>query len=239
MALPPTTVLLLEDGDIRQGNPLLEALRAKATVQAFRRLSVRDIEGWIGERARRRGVLFESAALRLLAESVPTEAADDRQWHGLWGVAAEIEKLSLYAAGERITEQDVRRLTAAALESRAYLLADKVMERRAGEALAVLEELLAGGRPVAVLLSTIATRVRQLILLRYLSEQRVPRGEIQQRLAVRSDWQFDRLHEQAMRLPLPRLEAAHERLLDTDRAIKSGRMDETTAIEILVAELSS
>ena len=236
--MPPTTMLMLEDGDIRANNPLLAVLTGKGEIHAFRRLSVREVEGWIGERARRRGVMFDGAALRLLAESAPMDVAEDRQWHVLWGLSSEIEKLSLYATGARITEREVRRLVPAALESRAYLLADKVAERRGGEALAVLEELLAGGRPAPVLLATIAGRVRQLLLISELAAQGLPRREIADRLGVRSEWQFDRLHEQARRSPISRLESAYQRLVDTDRAIKRGRVDEVTAVELLVAELA-
>jgi DNA polymerase-3 subunit delta len=237
--MPPTTILVLEDGDIRDTNLLRSVLASRAQeVRVFRRLSVRDIEGWIADRARRRGVLFDSPALKLLAESAPIDVAEDGQWHTLWWLASEIEKLSLYAAGEKITTRDVRRLVPAVLESRLYLLADRIAERRGGEALALLEELLAGGRPAPLLLATIAGRVRQLILIREALDAGVPKGEMQSRSGVRSEWQFDQLRKQAERIPMTRLEAAHRRLLTADRAIKQGTVDETTAIETLVAELA-
>lgn len=236
--MPPTTVLALEDGDIRTGNALLAALGPRAKVQAFPRLSERAVQAWIAERARRRGVLFDGAALRLLAESAPMDVADDRQWHALWSLSGEIEKLSLYATATRISERDVRRLVPVALESRIYILADHVMERRGREALTVLEELLAGGRPAPVLLAAIAGRLRQLMMIAELEAAGTPRAEIAARLGVRSEWQFDHLREQARHTRLPRLEAAHQRLVQTDRAIKRGRTDEVTALETLVAELA-
>jgi DNA polymerase-3 subunit delta len=236
--MPPTTVLLLEDGDVRPNNALLIALGPVGRLREFSRLTPRAIEAWIGERARRRGVLFDGAALRLLAESTPAEAAEDGQWHALWSLSSEIEKLSLYASGERISEREVRRLVSAALESRIYLLSDAVAERRGSEALATLEELLSGGRPAPVLLAAIAGRFRQLLLIRELIEARVAPRDISARLGVRSEWQFDRLREQASRTTLPRLEAAYQRLLQADRAIKRGRTDEVTALEMVVAELA-
>jgi DNA polymerase-3 subunit delta len=236
--MPASTVLVLEDGEVRPGNRLLAALSPRAEVHPFPRLSERMLQGWIAERARRRGVLFENAALRLLAACAPMDLAEDGQWHTLWWLAGEIEKLSLFAAGERISESDVRRLVPAALESRVYLLADRVMERRGPEALTVLEELLAGGRPPPVLLATLASRVRQLLLIGDLRRAGVARAEIMARVGVRGDWQFDHLREQAERIAPARLEAVHARLLQTDRAIKHGRVDEVTAIELLVAELA-
>lgn len=238
--MPPTTVLVLEDGDIRDTNPLRAALAVKASeVKVFRRLSVRDLEGWIGERARRRGVLFESPALRVLAEAAPVDPGEDGHWHTLWWLTGEIEKLSLYVPqGARISTADVQRLVPAALESRAYLLSDKVLDRQGGEALSLLEELLTGGRPAPVLLATLAGRLRQLIVLRELVDARVPKAEMQARTGLNKSWQFDQLRRQAERLPMARLESTHERLVETDRAIKSGRVDEVTALETLVADLA-
>lgn len=236
--MPETTVLVLEDGDVRPTNALLLALAQKGKAREFTRLTPRAIEAWIGERARRRGVLFEAAALRLLAESTPHETADDGQWHALWGIASEIEKLSLYAKGERISEGDVRRLVPAALESRIYLLADAVAERRGGEALVVLEELLAGGRPAPVLLAAVAGRFRQLLLIRDLLDHHVSPREIGARLGIRSEWQLDRLREQASRSSPSRLESSYQRLLQADRAVKTGRSDESTSLETVVAELA-
>lgn len=236
--MPPTTALVLEDRDLRATNPLLAALIPKAKLHAFPRLSDRALQGWIGERARRRGVLFEAAALRLLAESAPTDVAEDRQWHALWTLSGEIEKLSLYASAERISEAEVRRLVPAALESRIYVLTDAVADRRFGEALAALEDLLASGRPAPVLLAAIAGRCRQLLLLREMSDARVPAPTIQDRLGIRNELQFRRLREQATRTSPARLEAAYQRILATDRAIKRGKNDEVTALEMLVAELA-
>jgi DNA polymerase-3 subunit delta len=236
--MPPSTTLLLEDGDIRSSNALLAALTPKAKVRKFEQITTRSLTSWIGERARRRGVLFDGAALRLLAESVPTDLAEDRQWHALWTLTAEIEKLSLYASAERISESDVRHLVPAALESQIYRLTDAVAERRGDDALRVLEELLASGRPAPVLLAAIAGRYRQLLLLRELLDARVPPGEIMDRLSLRNELQYRRLRDQAAHASPARLEAAYQRILHADRAVKQGRLDDGTALEVLVAELT-
>src|SRR5581483_1170357 len=151
--MPESTALVLEDGELRATNALLAALAPKAQVLAYPRLAQRAaIETWIAERARRQGIAIEAAAIRLLAESAPVEAADDGQWHALWGLAGELEKLRLYKTDARITEGDVRRLVPAAMETRIYLLTDAVADRNGRVALGLLEELIAAGRPAPVLL---------------------------------------------------------------------------------------
>jgi DNA polymerase-3 subunit delta len=236
--MPPTTVLVLEDGELRSGNPLLTALKPKARVEGFPRLSTHQLEGWIARRARELGVIFDKPALTRLAEATPSDLTEDRQWHGLWWLAAEIEKLTLFVGQGRITEEDVERLVPAVLQTRIYTLADAVVRREREAALTALERLLMAGQPAPVLLTTIAGRLRQLLLLRELLAAGVPEPEIRERLGLRSPTQFDILRRQAQVLSSPRLEAAYLRVLEADRAVKGGRMDEVTALETLVAELA-
>jgi DNA polymerase III delta subunit len=236
--MPPTTVLVLEDGELRSGNPLLAALEPKARVEGFPRLSPRQLEGWIARRARELGVLFDKPALTRLAEATPSDLTEDRQWHGLWWLATEIEKLTLFAGGGRITEDDVERLVPAVLQTRVYALADAVVRREPEVALTALERLLMAGQPAPVLLAAIAGRLRQLLLLRELLAAGAPEPEIRERLGLRNPAQFDILRRQAQALSPTRLETAYLRVLDADRALKGGRMDDVTVLETLVAELA-
>lgn len=237
--IPPTTVLVLEDGELRGGNPLLAALEPRARVEGFPRLSARQLEGWIARRARELGVLFDKPALTRLAEATPSDLTEDRQWHGLWWLAAEIEKLTLFAGNGRITEEDVERLVPAVLQTRIYTLADAVIRRERDAALTALERLLIAGQPAPVLLAAIANRLRQLLLLRELMTAGAPEPEMRERTGLRNPAQFDILRRQAQALSSARLEAAYLRVLEADRAIKGGRVDEATALETLVAELAS
>lgn len=241
--MPPTTVLILEDAEVRDTNPLLAALQAAAVeppaiVRSFGRMDARALQSWLAERLRQRGVAIEPRALELLARSMPVEPADDGQWHALWSLTADIEKLSLYAGETRITERDVERLVPAALESRLWVLADRVTAGNQGEALAVLEELLAAGRQAPVLLATVANRFRQLLVVRELTERRAPAAEVRERSGVRTDYQLQQLQRVARRWSLEQLEARYLRIVAADRDIKTGRTDEVTAVELLVAELT-
>ena len=136
------------------------------------------------------------------------------------------------------SEEDVERLVPAALQTRVYALADAVMRREPEAALTALERLLMAGQPAPVLLAAIAGRLRQLLLLRELLAARVPEPQIRERLGLRSQPQFDILRRQAQALSPTRLETAYLRVLDADRALKGGRMDDVTVLETLVAELA-
>jgi len=227
--IPPSTVLVLVDGEVSPQNPLLRALAPKAQVRAFRPLSPAALPGWIRERARRLGATFTPGALRLLAEAVG---------NNLWALAGEIEKLATYAAGNPITEDDVRALVAASREAELFPLVDAVVEGRRGPALRLLRRLKAAGIEGTHLLALLARQYRFLLLAQEAGGQGLSLEEVAQELGLSSPFTAEKLLGQASRYPRQRLVEAYRRLLAADVAIKRGIHSEEVALDLLVGELA-
>jgi DNA polymerase-3 subunit delta len=235
--MPSTTTLVFVDGDLPAESSLVQALAEHGRARNFPRLPARAIEGWIAQRAKAQGVNLDSAALRLFAESVTQDVGDDGQWHALWGVAGDLEKLSLYAGGRTVTVEDVRRLVPAAVDTNVFAFVDAVIERRGEEALRRLSDLLVAGQPAPVLLTMLVRGYRNVVLYVDLAASGSRPEEIGRRLNL-PRFALERLSRQAARYQLPRLAGIYDRILQADRSIKRGESDETAAIEILTAELA-
>ena len=236
--MPPTTTLALVEGDLPAETPLLVALAEHGRARNFPRMPARALEGWIAQRAKARGITLEPAALRLLAESAPQETGEDGNWHALWNVTNDLEKLALYAGTRPVTADDVRGLVAAAADTNVFAFVDAVVERRGEEALRRLTDLLMAGQPAPVLLTMLVRGYRQLVLYADLAAAGSRPEEIGRRLNL-PRWQLDRLTRQAARYQPPRLAAIYDRILHADRSVKRGDADETAAIELLTAELAA
>lgn len=236
--MPPTTALVLVDGEVAPGNVMLEALAPLGRSRNFPKLPARALEGWLGERAKRARIELEPAAVRLLAESVSGDLGEDGQWHGLWGLAGDLEKVALYAGRRAVTADDVRALVAGAADTNIFAFVDAVVERKGREAMARLAELLAAGQPPPVLLTMLVRGFRQIALWSDLAAAGVRQDEIARRLNLR-EWQSGRLRAQAGRYRPAQVAAAYERLLAADRSVKRGESDEQAALELLVAELAA
>jgi DNA polymerase III subunit delta len=236
--MPPTTTLVLLDGDLAAEAPALVALGEHGRSRNFPRLPARAIEGWIAARAKGAGITLQAEALSLFAGSVSQDLADDGQWHALWSVANDLEKLALYAAGRQVTAADVRGLVPAAADTNVFAWVDAVVERRGHEALRRLAGLLAAGQPPPVLLTMLVRGYRQLALYADLAAGGARPEEIGRRLNLQR-WQLDRVSRQAAHYRLPALAAIYARMLDADRSVKRGEADDVTAIELLTAELAA
>ena len=238
-AMPPTTALVLSDGDVPAENGLLEALAEHGRVRNFPRMPARALEGWIMQRAKAARVTLEPAAAKLLAESAPQDVSDGGEWHALWGLVNDLEKLSLFAGDRPVSAEDVRRLTPAAADTNVFAFVDAVVERRGDEAVRRLTGLLFAGQPPPVLLAMLARGFRQLVLYSDLAAAGARPEEIARRLNVRPEWRVQRLREQAARYRPQRLATIYDRILAADRSIKRGEADETAALELLTAELAA
>lgn len=225
--MPATSVLALVDGPLGRDNPLLRLFSPLGQVQAFPLLRGRDLMEWAQARFAQRGLAVAPQALRLLTELVGSN---------LWALEAEVEKLSLYAAGRAVSEEDVRILVALAAEASIFALVDAVLEGRLPEALRYLHRLLMEGAKGPYILSMLDRQLR-LALLGGALGPRVTPEEAAPRLGV-PPFAARRALEQGRRHPRESLRAAFSRLLEADLALKTGRYPEELALELLVVDLA-
>jgi DNA polymerase-3 subunit delta len=225
--MPPTTVLVLIDGGVKD-NPLLKELRPLASVKEFPMLRGTALTGWIQRRVTANGGSISARAAKMLAEL----AGDD-----LWVLSGEVEKLVLYALGRRIEEEDVRKVASAAREFNVFAMVDALVEGRAVVATRALHQLLEEGMTAPHILSMITRQLRIMLQGKELSLSRIPAPEIKKRLSMASPYAVTKALEQSRRYSLERLEQVYRKLLDTDLAIKRGVWKGELALDLLVVEL--
>ena len=226
--LPPTTELfLVEARTLRAANPLFRALRGMAEVQDFPALKRTALQQWVQERVVGGGGRINPRAVALLAQTVGED---------LWALSNEIEKLLLFAQGRPITEEDVLQVASPAREANIYAMADALLEGRTAEAGRYLHQLLDQGLVPAQLLFTTTRQLRHALLAQEL------RGKSPEEIGARlglSGFPLEKARRQAQAFPRSRLEKAYTSLLETDLAIKTGRLSGELALDLLTAELGA
>ncbi len=226
--MPESSHLVLVDGEVKGSNPLLEALKGKADVREFRPPNRRAVPGWIQRRAQSLDLKLSVGALRLLADFVGED---------LWVLSGELEKLSVYAAGRPVSEDDVRALVSAVRETSVFPLVDAIVEGRPAVAVRLLRQMFQqGGGPSYVLLM-IQRQLRLLAIAREMLDAGASGRRIGEALRLR-DFAVDRLLGQAPRYSAARLRAAFKRLLEADLQIKRGIYESELALELLVHDLA-
>lgn len=229
-AMPPTTDLVLLDGAVNRGNSLLARLSPLGQAREYPALRGSRLTDWIRDRANAAGCEISREGVRLLSELVGGN---------LWTLSSEIEKLSLYCNGRRAEAEDIRLLVPFANEVNVFNAVDAVMERRFPDALRSMRRLMDGGATGTYIVAMVARQVRLLLLTKELESSGVPQPQMGSRLGVTSEWVLGKLREQARRYSATSLEALHRGLLETDLAVKTGRIAEGSVAEYLVQQFAA
>lgn len=242
--LPPTTQLIMvEPKNLSAADPVLRLAqqqkepeeeqgkkgeKARVYAMAFPRPKEKDLAAWIQKRVTGAGGRISSDAAGLLAELIGLD---------LRLLDQEIDKLLTYVGGERpVSAEDVRALVSRAREEKVFALVDCVGRRETARALQLLHYLLEQGEHPLQILTMLARQVRILIQVSELRKQGLVPPEIAVKLGL-APWMADKFIDQAKRFDMAQLEAAYQRLVDTDWAIKTGKMEEMLALDLLVVGL--
>ena len=228
---PTTRLIFVENQSLRPNHPILELAREqdKGFVEHFKLPGDRELPGWIQQRARSIGQgQLSSEATAVLATLIGPD---------LRLLDIEIEKLLLYAGDRMVTTEDVQLLVSHAREASVFDLVDCVGRRETGRALRLLHRLIDEGEPPLRLLAMLARQIRILIQLREVSEDESDPREMARRLRLHP-FVVQKGLSQARNFELAQLEAAHERVVQTDWAIKSGKSDPVLALDMLVVGLT-
>lgn len=195
------------------------------TVETLALLDQSELEGWLRRRARTLGVTLTADATTALAEAVSgdLERAD-----------RELEKLRAYAAGDRVSEADVRALVSGAVQQDVFELTRAVVRRDTRSAVRVLERLLASGEPPLRLHGLLVWQFRLLLvaagvrggfdLERAIAQTGLSRGAL------------ERWSREAAGLQPSTIVRAYESLYAAELAIKTS-VDPRSVFQLLVLDL--
>ena len=229
--LPDSTVLIVLVDELLDANsPLLKAAQMHGEVIQSILPKGAALESWISKRARGIGITISPQAATLLANFIGSQ---------LRLLANELDKLATYVGESKtITADDVRKLSAQVQEARIFDLTDALAQRNRKQALDILHELLVGGEPPLMLISTITSQVRSLLLVKELAQKGMRAAQIASTTGI-APFVAEKALRQVGKFSVSKLENAYRQLLATDAALKRSRMTPEMALDLLVVDFGS
>jgi DNA polymerase III subunit delta len=210
----PATVLALVAQAAKKTSPLWKACAKAGDVLEYT-VQKRDLQKWISDRFRERGVRAEPDASAALLQLV----GDD-----LHALATEIDKIATWAAGEPVGEREVESLVGAGADMPTFALTDAFAERDGSRALAASETIFEReAKPrrdtAARLAATLGGHVTRLRTLKRLAESGVSSREAAGKLRLHPFY-AQKLYGQAERFSEDELREAVVRLAELDGSLK-------------------
>jgi len=206
---PASVLALVAEGALR-ADALVRACERAGHVLRFDVPKPRDPSVWVRAEFERLGATADADAARTLVEIVGGDILE---------LAAEIEKIAIWAAGEPISRRDVEALAVGSGETFVWALTDAWGTRDVGAVLRACEALLAQGKDpfgIAVALASYVGRVRA---AQALANEGVAAGEIAKRLRIK-EYPARKAVEHAKRYSREELHEVVVRLAELDAALK-------------------
>ncbi len=234
--LPETTRLVfIEDKPLPVRHSMLQLAQREEQgyVKRFDPPDAKVLPRWIEKRVSKYGGEIEPQAARQLAAVVGTD---------LRLLDQEIIKLVTYTqpptGGQAITIADIETVVPYAQAAVVFDLVDALGRRDGRTAAQTLHRLLDAGEHPLMLLAMIVRQFRLLIQVKELKAGGSTPHDIAKALRLHP-FPARKLHTQATHFTAAQLEAVYRHLLDTDVAIKTGKIDPEVALDLLVAGLAA
>jgi len=234
--LPETTRLVfVEEKPLPARHSILQLAQREEMgyVKRFDPPNAKALPRWIGKRVRKYGGEIEPQAAHQLAAVVGTD---------LRLLDQEIVKLVTYVqsptTAQPITRADVDAVVPYAQAAVVFDLVDALGQRDGRTAAQTLHRLLDAGEHPLGLLAMIVRQFRLLIQVKELKAQGATPRDIARQLGIHP-FPAGKLYAQATHFTAAQLETVYRHLLDTDVAIKSGKIEAEVALDLLVAGLAA
>jgi len=183
------------------------------------------------ELARAAGLNIGLSELGLLVESLGGEASR---------IATEIEKLSLFANGRKVTAEDIALLVPNARESTIFTLVAALGRGDRKRSLDSLDALMKGGEYLPLALTFLATQFRLALMAQEANLRSAPQIQAHfTRQGIRT-WRdrAEQVNQTVAAFSKAKLEAAVDKVYQADRALRDARPDDRVIMEELVLDLT-
>jgi DNA polymerase III subunit delta len=231
--LPPTTHLaFVEEGKISKRSIVYKALEeAGANIEHFTLPNARSLPGWIVNRTRRRGGRIDRRAAARLAQNIGPK---------LRILDQEIQKLMLYVGEDEVIMPEDVQVMVPYIQAADVIfnMVDAVGQRNPQRATLYLHRLLDAGEHPLGIFGMVVRQFRLLMQVRWMLDHRHSEREIIARLGLHP-YVAQKIGAQARRFTLRQLREAYRILMESDLSIKKGRILPESALDLLMAQLTS
>lgn len=154
----------------------------------------------------------------------------------LWQMSNEIDKLANYRKGQTINSEDIDLMVKSKIDLNIFKTLDALAQKNRKTALKLLHEHLNQGENEIYLFSRFIYQLRVLLKLKDLMDKGIPYYNLAKQSGLHP-FVVKKSSAQLRNFTLEQLKKIYQYLLKIDLAIKTGRLDGQTALDLLINEM--
>lgn len=225
-----TIYLLFVEKEIDKRSKLYKAVQAKGCVVEFAVQDEGTLKRWVLGMMKKENKRISERALEYLLEKTGTDMENIRK---------ETEKLFCYCLDkEVITEADIEEICTKRITNHIFDMVSAIADKKQKKALELYYELLALKEPPMRILFLIARQYNLLLQVKELHKKGYQNKTIGEKVGL-PGFIAGKYVTQASRFGMQDIREALEACVAAEEAIKTGRMNDTMSVELLIIRYSS
>lgn len=227
--IPETTYFLFVENEVDKRGRLYKTVKKYGSVVEFSRQTEDMLMRWILGILKKEQKNITRSTMELFLEKTGTDMNQ---------IGMELEKLLSYTMGrEVITAEDVEAICTSQTVNKIFEMISAMAEKNQRKALDLYYDLLALKEAPMRILYLIARQFNQIMLISELNEQGLGREAIAEKLGIQSFIVRNGIRY-ARSFSAEQIRYAVETAVQTETDVKTGKLDEKLAVELVIVEMS-
>ena len=225
--MPDTTCMLFVENEVDKRNRLYKKVKDLGYVAEMERQDAKQLGAWAGGILAKEGKKITGRTMELFL----SKTGDDME-----NIRMELEKLICYTMGrEVITKEDVEAVGTVHVTNRIFEMVTAIVAGNTRKAMDLYEDLLTLKEPPMRIMFLIAKQFNQLLQVKELAGKGAQKGEIASKVKV-PPFVAGKLMAQARAFTREQILSYVEFCVESEEAVKTGRLSDRLAVELLIAK---
>lgn len=227
--IPAETILVFVEKDVDKRGKLYKAVQKKGRAVELGRQDEKTLQAWVLGMLKKEKRTITRDALTLFLE----KSGNDME-----NIANELEKLLTYTHGKDAVEYaDVEEICTVTTESRVFDMICAVAEKKQKQALDLYYDLLSLKEPPMRILFLIARQFNQMMQVKDLRERGYGASEIASKAGI-APFIVKKSLAQSAQFEMDELYRAVKDCVEAEEAVKTGRLGDCLAVEMVIVKYS-
>ena len=227
--MPDTTSIIFIETEVDKRGKLYKAVQSKGRAVELGRQDESTLIRWVASNVKQEKKMISENTVRFFLAKVGTDMEN---------IQKELEKLFCYTMDkDAITTEDVEAICTTQITNQIFDMVNAVAEKKQRKALEYYYDLLALKEPAMKILVLLTRQFKLLLEVKTMDKQGYGRKEIAEKTGI-NPFVVGKYQVQAKAFSGKELRKIMEDSVETDEAIKTGRLTDTLGVELFIMKYS-
>lgn len=228
-------IFMDDSNSIKKNMKIYRHLNKKKAAVDFSKFLGRDLNKWVESILKRHNKKMSFSNINYFIERSSYRSRDVDL--NLYDLENELLKIIDYSKDINIDKEDIDTILIRTIDTNIFEMLEAISRHDSSTAIKSFNEMYMSNEPVQRILYMITRQMRLILNYKLYSKKGYNRPMIQEKLKIRTSFEFGKISSQASQWTIERLKDIMDEILDIDIKIKTTSSDDKLLLEILLVKL--